>query len=446
MSLPKRTLTALFLAFTTRVLALPQAITAPSPSISGCSFHEDHWDCPTPCSTIESVQYGIDTTVSNYPGFVSSLNKLYSTSGVTPSGSRIPVFTTTVPLSDGETMTAYGFYYSAVLEEAGYLLMVITGIVSHRRRHRKTQGRRRLVHLMVTTGTAPRVFPSPQAAPLLLPRRRGRVSVSLMATIGTAPQAFPSRQPPLLLRPQDRASVSLTATIGIALLASQSLLLLLLQKRRVRASVNLMVTIGTAPPVFPSPQAALPLPPRLRDRASVSLMVTIGTVPPVSQSLPLLPRGRNPLRREGWASASLMAIIGIALLVSQSLLPLLLKVLARLLVTMPTTPPPSEPNPTDTDNMGECTPHGDHWHCPPGVPEPTSPAGSSSTGSYGGNGNTSDEGECTLHDDHWDCPPGVPEPTSPPVVAGAGREKPGLSLQGLTMFGLAVAAALAFSQ
>lgn len=23
----------------------------------------------------------------------------------------------------------------------------------------------------------------------------------------------------------------------------------------------------------------------------------------------------------------------------------------------------------------ECTPHDDHWHCPPGVPEPTTPPG-----------------------------------------------------------------------
>jgi hypothetical protein len=26
-----------------------------------------------------------------------------------------------------------------------------------------------------------------------------------------------------------------------------------------------------------------------------------------------------------------------------------------------------------SEAAGECTPHDDHWHCPPGVPEPTSP-------------------------------------------------------------------------
>lgn len=32
----------------------------------------------------------------------------------------------------------------------------------------------------------------------------------------------------------------------------------------------------------------------------------------------------------------------------------------------------SEETPTETD-APECEPHGDHWHCPSGVPEPTSP-------------------------------------------------------------------------
>jgi hypothetical protein len=81
--------------------------------------------------TSESVQYGIDTTVVNYPSFVSSLNKEYSSSGESFSGTRIPVFTTIVPFDNGETMTAYGYYHSSVLAEAGYrIVSSITTVTS----------------------------------------------------------------------------------------------------------------------------------------------------------------------------------------------------------------------------------------------------------------------------------------------------------------------------
>lgn len=60
-----------------------------------------------------------------------SLNSRYSTSGVKLTATRIPVYTTTVPLSDGETMTGYGFYHSDILEEAGYrIVSSITTITS----------------------------------------------------------------------------------------------------------------------------------------------------------------------------------------------------------------------------------------------------------------------------------------------------------------------------
>jgi hypothetical protein len=51
-----------------------------------------------------------------------------------------------------------------------------------------------------------------------------------------------------------------------------------------------------------------------------------------------------------------------------------------------------------------CEPHGDHWHCPSGVPEPTAkPEALSST--------------CSPHGDHWHCPSGVAEPATPPAAS-----------------------------
>ncbi|KAH6517528.1 hypothetical protein HBI07_242610 [Parastagonospora nodorum] len=56
-----------------------------------------------------------------------------------------------------------------------------------------------------------------------------------------------------------------------------------------------------------------------------------------------------------------------------------------------------------------CSPHGDHWHCPSGVAKPTTPpaadAASAST--------------CSPHGDHWHCPAGIAEPTTPPAAVAA---------------------------
>ncbi|KMP00029.1 hypothetical protein CIRG_00171 [Coccidioides immitis RMSCC 2394] len=79
--------------------------------------------------------------------------------------------------------------------------------------------------------------------------------------------------------------------------------------------------------------------------------------------------------------------------------------------------PPGVPEPTTSTTASqptngppadECEPHGDHWHCPPGVPEPTTPPPASQPT------NSAPAGECEPHGDHWHCPPGVPEPTTPP--------------------------------
>jgi len=64
---------------------------------------------------------------------------------------------------------------------------------------------------------------------------------------------------------------------------------------------------------------------------------------------------------------------------------------------------------TTATATGECEPHGDHWNCPSGVPEPTDPP------AHPGNPpNPPPAGECEPHGDHWRCPDGVSEPSGPP--------------------------------
>ncbi|XP_014553534.1 hypothetical protein COCVIDRAFT_107491 [Bipolaris victoriae FI3] len=106
----------------------------------------------------------------------------------------------------------------------------------------------------------------------------------------------------------------------------------------------------------------------------------------------------------------------------------------------------------------DCEPHGDHWHCADGVPEPTTPptpeqlasfsaaeaaedstpasaiasrtsSGSvlvtpSSTHSHDDDDHDHDDDDhvatastCEPHGDHWHCPSGVAEPTAPPAAA-----------------------------
>ncbi|KAI4635834.1 uncharacterized protein J4E87_000791 [Alternaria ethzedia] len=112
---------------------------------------------------------------------------------------------------------------------------------------------------------------------------------------------------------------------------------------------------------------------------------------------------------------------------------------------------------------GECEPHGDHWHCPDGVPEPTGaptpeqlashsaeeaaeeatsgPASTiaSTTVTVVSSGSTmitasashshDDEDDhdheatastCEPHGDHWHCPAGVAEPTTAPAETVSG--------------------------
>ena len=82
-------------------------------------FHQDHWDCVTPCSTITSTRLAIDATVSNYTEWLDSMNSHWSTPGVSWSGSRVFVHTG-IETYDGGSFTGYGIYDSHALTRAGY--------------------------------------------------------------------------------------------------------------------------------------------------------------------------------------------------------------------------------------------------------------------------------------------------------------------------------------
>ncbi|KAF3003088.1 hypothetical protein E8E13_007915 [Curvularia kusanoi] len=63
-----------------------------------------------------------------------------------------------------------------------------------------------------------------------------------------------------------------------------------------------------------------------------------------------------------------------------------------------------------------CEPHGDHWHCPAGVAEPTTaPAAEASVDTVSATASDA----CEPHGDHWHCPSGVAEPTFAPSAAAA---------------------------
>lgn len=68
-----------------------------------------------------------------------------------------------------------------------------------------------------------------------------------------------------------------------------------------------------------------------------------------------------------------------------------------------------------------CESHGDHWHCPSGVPEPTTPPAATETGDHDEHEHDHDHeataATCEPHGDHWHCPSGVAEPTAPPAAS-----------------------------
>jgi hypothetical protein len=81
-----------------------------------------------------------------------------------------------------------------------------------------------------------------------------------------------------------------------------------------------------------------------------------------------------------------------------------------------------EPEETGMESSGglpaatiACEPHGDHWHCPDGVPEPTTPPGAMATATGEDHDHEATATACEPHGDHWHCPSGVSQPTSPPT-------------------------------
>ncbi|KAF2106178.1 hypothetical protein BDV96DRAFT_591319 [Lophiotrema nucula] len=72
-----------------------------------------------------------------------------------------------------------------------------------------------------------------------------------------------------------------------------------------------------------------------------------------------------------------------------------------------------------------CEPHGDHWHCPSGVAEPTTPPAITTSESHTNEDDHEHEATattCEPHGDHWLCPSGVAEPTTIPAAVTMGGE------------------------
>ncbi|KAI9146887.1 hypothetical protein HJFPF1_13457 [Paramyrothecium foliicola] len=122
------------------VHALPQG-GAPSGSPIGadCTFHEDHWDCVTPCATVTRTRLGIDATITDWPAWQTSMNSVYSTPGISWSGSTVFVHTSVYHYPGG-SFTGYGVFDSHAVTRAGY------NIVSE---------------LITTTSCQPTVTPGP---------------------------------------------------------------------------------------------------------------------------------------------------------------------------------------------------------------------------------------------------------------------------------------------
>ncbi|KXX77758.1 hypothetical protein MMYC01_206705 [Madurella mycetomatis] len=123
MAILRRLLVAAALGLARLVAAAPQGNMPPSPTGLDCTFHEDHWDCITPCATSTTTHWGIATTVTDYAAWRSSMNSAYSTSGVSFSGSSIPVYTTVGTFGNGVPVTATLYYNSAALSSAGYTII-----------------------------------------------------------------------------------------------------------------------------------------------------------------------------------------------------------------------------------------------------------------------------------------------------------------------------------
>lgn len=75
---------------------------------------------PEPCVTETVPRLGVDTTVSDFRGLLTSLNSEYSTSGVTFAGPEVPIYTSTLTFGDGFEQPITIRYDSSALSDAGF--------------------------------------------------------------------------------------------------------------------------------------------------------------------------------------------------------------------------------------------------------------------------------------------------------------------------------------
>ncbi|KAJ3457617.1 hypothetical protein MRS44_014758 [Fusarium solani] len=103
-------------------------------------------------------------------------------------------------------------------------------------------------------------------------------------------------------------------------------------------------------------------------------------------------------------------------------------------------PKPTSPGP----GSEECEAHDYHWHCPPGVEEPSYSPGDKPADGKNGSGDENDggsggPGEYQAHGDHWHCPEGVEEPSYAPDEApgseASGKPSAGAESNGRTPHG-----------
>ncbi|KAF2757853.1 hypothetical protein EJ05DRAFT_500382 [Pseudovirgaria hyperparasitica] len=106
-----------------------------------------------------------------------------------------------------------------------------------------------------------------------------------------------------------------------------------------------------------------------------------------------------------------------------------------------------------TDPTTLCHAHGDHWHCPSGVPEPTTPPAPetddhddhdhTATGSEDPGPSPTESVGCEPHGDHWHCD--GPRSTGAVATPTTGESAPASTAAGATMgvYGGLVAGALA---
>jgi hypothetical protein len=81
---------------------------------------------PNQCITRTRTQLGIDTSVTNYEEFISSLDARYSTPDVSFTGTETVIVHTSVLTYPGGSFTGYYTYDANALRSAGYNIITVT--------------------------------------------------------------------------------------------------------------------------------------------------------------------------------------------------------------------------------------------------------------------------------------------------------------------------------